>query len=341
MRFNKYFISSNILFAIFFQTFIKAQNNSTKLKTFTINLSINYPASLFTIVDDLSKWSEYCNENTFDYWTKNYPITKNQSSLLSKYYKIRKNYGWGKFESCFLDNSSLDKSISCLSSRVKPDEIKLINKTIYAFKTDFDSLWNHNNYLFDKEKEIESELMKLNVSELLTKIVKLYNVKDPPDSFKVYLLFNPTPDNSDGGANSGIFIRNGNNISIDNNIMIMLHEITHTLSDSLNKLLFKIAEQQGVQGNYDKTILHESIDYTLFPAYFFEIYLGRKYDLKDEANKMKGNNRYLYLIYNLANEIYPDVKKAINNNGSLDSKFILKLVKLYKQKQIEKEVIKN
>lgn len=340
IKLNRHFILFCILIAIFYLNYIKPQNNSPKIKTFIISLKVNYPASLFTMVDNLSKWSEYCDENTFKYWSKNYTITKNQSSLLSKYSKIRQKYGWGKFEACFLENSDLDTAIFCLSSKVNSAEIKIIKKTLYAFKNNFDSLWDKNNYLPEQKEKIESRLRELNVSELLTKIIRLYNVKGPPESFKVCLLFNPTPNNSDGGANSGIFIRNGNNISVDENIMIMLHEITHFFSDSLNKLLFKIAEQQGIRDNHDKTILHESLDYTLFPAYYYKIFLGKKYSLKIEANKMKKKDRYLYSIFNFADKIYPYIKDAINNNKSLDLKLILKLVKLYKQNQTIK-VINN
>ena len=340
MRLNKHFILICIPFVLSFQTFIKSQDNSPSLKTFIINLKVSYPASLFTIVDNLSKWSEYCDENTFEYWSKNYMITKRQSSLLSKYTKIRKKYGWGKFESCFLANDSLDKAILCLSSKVKPIENNLIKRTLYAFRTDFNSLWDNNNYLFEQKRKIESRLKELNISELLTKIARLYNVKDPPDSFRVYLLFNPTPNNSDGGANSGIFIRNGYNISVDENIMIILHEITHIFSDSFDKLLYKIAEQQGIRDNHDKNILHESFDYTLFPAYYFNIILGKKYSLKNKASKMQGKDRNLYSIFNFADKIYPYIKKAIDNNKSMDSKFILKLVKLYKQDHTIK-VFKN
>ena len=340
MKLNKHFILFCILLAIFFHTNIKAQDNSPNPKTFIINIKVNYPASLFTIVDNLSKWSEYCDESTYEYWSKYYSITKRQSSFLYKYSRIRKKYGWGELEPCFLENSSLDKALFCLSSKVEPIEMKLIKKTLYAFKTNFDSLWDKRNYLPEQKEKIESRLRELNVSELLTKIIRLYNVKGPPDSFKVCLLFNPTPNNSDGGANSGIFIRNGYNISVDENIMIMLHEITHFFSDSLNKLLFKIAEQQGIRDNHDKTILHESLDYTLFPAYYYKIFLGKKYSLKIEANKMKEKDRYLYSIFNFADKIYPYIKDAINNNKSLDSKLILKLVKLYKQNKTIK-VINN
>ena len=40
--------------------------------------------------------------------------------------------------------------------------------------------------------------------------------------------------------------------------MIILHEITYTLSDSLNNLLLRIAEQQSIVDDFDKYILHEA-----------------------------------------------------------------------------------
>jgi hypothetical protein len=159
----------------------------------------------------------------------------------------------------------------------------------------------------------------------------LFNYQNPPRTIDFNLLFNPVANNSDGGANGGIYIRNGKNISIEDDLMVLFHEFTHTVSDSLNQLLFKIARQKGISDNFDLNILHEAIDYTLFPAYFYEKYLGKPFDLNDEVEKFKDKNKYLYLIYKTAGQIYPDVKQLIQKKESFNQNILLKLVEYYSE----------
>ncbi|NIU01258.1 MAG: hypothetical protein GWN01_10125 [Nitrosopumilaceae archaeon] len=285
--------------------------------------------SLFKVIDDLSKWSPYCEEKTYDFWSQKFPITSEQSSVLAKYAEIRKNYDWGDFEPCFLKSTILKQSISCLSQKLETHEIKTVKSALYTFKKDFDSLWDSDNYLQKRKKQIEEEMNKINVNELLSIIATLYSLDTVPSSIDIYLLFNPTPNNSDGGANGGVFIRNGKNVPIEDDLMVLFHEFTHTVSDSLNALLFKLAQQKGIPDNFDLHVLHEAIDYTLFPGYFYEEYLRKPFDLKEEAIKQKDKSEYLYLIYSLAGEVYPDVKKLIHDQENFDQQFISEMIEFY------------
>ncbi|MFQ5688314.1 MAG: hypothetical protein ACE5GV_16825, partial [Candidatus Scalindua sp.] len=141
-----------------------------------------------------------------------------------------------------------------------------------------------------------------------------------------------------GGANGGVFIRNGKNIPIEYDLMVLFHEFTHTVSDSINALLFKLAKEKGITDNFD---LHEAIDYAIFPAYFYEEHLRKPFDLKEEAIKQKDKNEYLYLIYSLASEIYPDVKNLIHNQESFNQELISKMIELYVSNFRSEAVLQN
>jgi hypothetical protein len=324
---HKNFINILICSCVLFH----CQKKFEKSDIYKIEIRINYSASLFKIVDDLSRWSPYCEEEIYEYWSKNFIITPSQSSMLLEYAKIRQNYDWGYFESCFLTNPNLDESIVCISNKIGRKNINLLKELIFSFKVDFDSLWNSDNYLVNRKKQIDVKLKEIDTDELLSTIFVLFNYQNPPRTIDFNLLFNPVANNSDGGANGGIYIRNGKNISIEDDLMVLFHEFTHTVSDSLNQLLFKIARQKGISDNFDLNILHEAIDYTLFPAYFYEKYLGKPFDLNDEVEKFKDKNKYLYLIYKTAGQIYPDVKQLIQKKESFNQNILLKLVEYYSE----------
>lgn len=307
----------------------------------TINLIINYPMSLFKVIDDLSKWSPYCEEKTYDFWSQRFSITSEQLAVLAEYAEVRKNYDWGNFEPCFLKSSTLEESLSCLSQKLEAHEIESVKSALFTFKKDFDSLWDSDNYLQKRKEQIEEEMNKINITELLSIVTTLYSLDTVPKSIDVYLVFNPTPDNSDGGANGGIFIRNGKNIPIEVDLMVLFHEFTHTVSDSLNALLFKLAKQKGITDNFELHILHEAIVYSLFPAYFYEEYLRKPFDLKEEAIKQKDKNEYLYLIYSLAGEVYPDVKNLIHSQENFHQEFISKMIELYISNFRSKAALQN
>ena len=324
-----------LLCALLIPSYSKAQENEND--GCLINVKVNYPASLFMTVDNVSQWAEYYDGTILEFWKKHYSITQSQNLLLADYAVIRKKYKWGYIEGCFLNAGSLDEALTCTGAKLDNGELAIIKNTLNSFKDNFDILWNSGNYLFERKSKIESEINRLKLNNLPAIIARLYGYKNGNKNFVVNLLFNPISNNSDGGADGGIFIRNGKDIPVEEDLMVMLHEIAHTLSDSLKNMLFNIAGREGVDKSRDKNILQEAVDYTLFPAYFYEVYLNKPFNLKQKSDLMKGRNKYLYAVFGLAGDIYDDAVKIINIGGCFDREFILKEVIIYKDKWMQRE----
>ncbi len=221
-----------------------------------------------------------------------------------------------------MTTGTLNESISGLEI----NEVEVVENVLRSFKIDFDSLWNSDHYLIDKKKKMQERMSQMNVDDLLSTIINLFNVDSPSQDFDIHLLYNPISHNSDGGANAGIFVRNGKGIPIEDDLMVMFHELTHTFGGSLTDLLFRVAKEKGIAQDFGFSVLNEAIHYTLFPGYFYEAHLGKPFDFDREAERLKDKNEYLHLTYSLAGHMYTNVKELIYNGESFDQEFIFKMV---------------
>ena len=73
-------------------------------------------------------------------------------------------------------------------------------------------------------------MKQLDSAHIISTIVSLFGDDSTPKVIDVDMVFNPNPTSTDGGANGGIYVANGKEVPIDEDIMVIFHEFSHVAS---------------------------------------------------------------------------------------------------------------
>lgn len=193
---------------------------------------VRYPASFFTVVDNLSLWSLYCHEQYRRHWIEKYGLTDGQKSLLIRYSKIRKNYPWRKMEPIFMYADTMKDAWDKAKSVLDNGEVRTLKKVFRTFRETFDKEWKQHGYLLHRRKAFEEIFQQCNIEQAIDEVKHFYDWKEVPPEIDVRLLYNPSLHWGGGGGHAGVQLevrQDERRETIIKDFAVLLHEAFHVL----------------------------------------------------------------------------------------------------------------
>ncbi len=193
---------------------------------------IQYPASFFTVVDNLSLWSPYSHRQYYAHWVENYGLTDRQKSLLIQYSKIREKYPWNKMEPMFMYADTMEDAWKNARSTMKNEEVEKLKEVFNAFKETFDMEWQHHGYLLRRKDDFDEIFQRCNIEQAFDEVKRFYDWEKTESEIDIHLLYNPSLRWGGGGSHAGVQleVRPGEQKGlILQEFSVLLHEAFHII----------------------------------------------------------------------------------------------------------------
>jgi len=197
---------------------------------------VRYPASFFTVVDNLSLWSIYSHEQYRRHWVEKYGLTDVQKLLLDRYSSIREKYPWHKMEPFFMNADTMEDALIMASSSMKTEEIRMLREIFDAFRETFDEEWRRHDYLLRRKRTFEWIFQRYDIEQAFDEVKSFYAWKEIPPDIDVHLLYNPSINWGGGGSHAGVQLevrQDECEETINKDFAVLLHEAFHIL-ESMN-----------------------------------------------------------------------------------------------------------
>ena len=252
---------------------------------------IRYPASFFTVIDNLSRWRTRSHMQYYKYWLRTYGLTKKQRSLLDKYAVIRRKYP-SQMEPIFMYADTLKDAWRKAGCLMKADEVGCLNEVFRAFKDTFDQEWQEGQYLYRAKERFTKMMERLRVDQMFEEVSHFFDIAPSDQKIDVHLLYNPSKQYGGGECRAGIQIQVRpveNETATIMDLAVIFHEAFHMVEprerrrEALRKLNLT---------DDDATVVREAVIGSLMPKGV----MAKKYLQIGGEESMKGTIQHLQTL---------------------------------------------
>lgn len=228
----------------------------------TLHVSEAESAQVFHVVDQLSRWSEFCHAQYSRWAEANLALTAEDRALLEQHASLRKARGWGRgFEQAFYVDATIGKATEDASAAklLSAAELAAEKKILTHFAPKLRPLLEagrEENLRFRTRLVQQQEALAQSMSKLAKFAERSGAVVIP-----VFLIPNPEPGNSGGGFNGGRLVLETQ--ATPDPMPTLLHEVFHAVLEGRSAELANAAAQ--VNG-LDPQTLNEAIAYAFYPG---------------------------------------------------------------------------
>ncbi len=246
----------------------------------TLHVSESESAQVFHVVDQLSRWSEFCHAQYSRWADANLRLTSEDRALLEQHAALRKSRGWGQgFEQAFYVDATIAKAATDAAERksLTAPELAAEKKILAHFAPKLRPLLEagrEENLRFRTRLVEQQEVLAQTMSKLAKFAERSGAVVIP-----VFLIPNPEPGNSGGGFNGGRLVLEIQ--AAPDPMPTLLHEVFHAVLEGRSADLANAAKQ--VSG-LDQQTLNEAIAYAFYPGI-----LGASSDEDELADDLAGD----------------------------------------------------
>lgn len=228
----------------------------------TLRVSEAEAAQVFHVVDQLSRWSEFCHLQYSRWAEANLRLTAEDRALLGQHAELRKARGWGHgFEQAFYVDATIAKATADASKAglLSPAEVTAEKKILSHFALRLRPLLDAG-----REENLRFRTRLVQQREALAGTMsRLVKFSEHPGAvvIPVFLIPNPEPGNSGGGFNGGRLVLETQ--ATPDPMPTLLHEVFHAVLAARSADLASAAAQ--VSG-LDQQTLNEGIAYAFSPG---------------------------------------------------------------------------